>query len=141
MLTLHNFEDYIERKILDRGFEYYEYDQVSEVEELSKDHFSAWVQGTEEYEVYIELTDTQVIADHSCTCPYEWGEYCKHEVAALYYIRDSELYLETEGNSRFQKLEQKIKQLSKADLERIVLDLTKQNRRFMDELYEDWDIE
>lgn len=141
MLTLHNFEDYIEAKIIDRGFEYYEYDQVLEVEQLTKGHFSALVQGTEEYEVNIELAHSQIIFDHSCSCPYDWGEYCKHEVAVLYYIRDSELYLETESNSSFQKLEQKVKQLSKTDLERMVLEMAKKSKSFRNELYEDWEIE
>ena len=48
------------------------------------DVISADVEGSEAapYRVAIRLSETG-IADASCTCPYEWGGYCKHVAAAL----------------------------------------------------------
>lgn len=35
------------------------------------------------YQVAVTLADAGGIADASCTCPYDWGGYCKHIVAVL----------------------------------------------------------
>jgi uncharacterized Zn finger protein len=50
----------------------------------------AQVEGSsyEPYEVTIELSDRHIVTAY-CTCPYDWGGYCKHIVAALLiFIRD-----------------------------------------------------
>jgi len=38
--------------------------------------------------VTVHLDDDREVEDISCTCPYDWGEHCKHEVASLYALRD-----------------------------------------------------
>ncbi|MEN0045954.1 MAG: hypothetical protein AAF806_02735 [Bacteroidota bacterium] len=91
-MTLHNFENYVERKILDRGFDYYENDCVEEVEQLEKGYFSAVVLGSEEYTVTVRLAGNQKIIESYCDCPYDWGNTCKHEVAVYHYLKDSEIY-------------------------------------------------
>src|SRR5437899_3958756 len=48
---------------------------------------TAEVEGSEPYEVTISLHDAGV-ADASCTCPYDWGGYCKHIVAVLLKFAD-----------------------------------------------------
>jgi len=91
-MTLHDFEKQVEKKILDRGFEYYENDLVEEMEQLENGYFSAVVLGSEEYTVNVRLAGKQVIIESECDCPYDWGNTCKHEVAVYYYIRDSKIY-------------------------------------------------
>ncbi len=49
---------------------------------------TAEVEGSEPYEVTISLHDAGV-ADASCTCPYDWGGYCKHIVAVLLKFSDA----------------------------------------------------
>ena len=69
--------------ILERGMEYY---CASCVESLEADEnqISAVVEGTEDYDVLIEL-DRGKVLDMECTCPYaEGGENCKHMAAVLY---------------------------------------------------------
>ena len=46
---------------------------------------TARVQGSEyaPYEIAVSLLDDGSIADATCTCPYDWGGYCKHIVAVL----------------------------------------------------------
>ncbi|MEL6718328.1 MAG: hypothetical protein AAFP82_06405, partial [Bacteroidota bacterium] len=62
-MTLHNFEQYVERKILDRGFDYYEQDLVEEVEQLENGYFSAVILGSEEYVVNVRLAGNQTIIE------------------------------------------------------------------------------
>ena len=72
-----------DKKILARGREYYNDDQVSELD-ISDDEINAVVYGSEEYEVSIGLENGGV-GDMYCDCPYaEDGDHCKHMAAVLY---------------------------------------------------------
>ena len=46
---------------------------------------TAQVQGSDyaPYEIAVSLLDDGSIDDATCTCPYDWGGYCKHIVAVL----------------------------------------------------------
>ena len=81
----HNiFED----AILARGRAYWKDGAVHDLEADDKT-ITALVDGTEEYEVEIDLDDDSV-QDLSCTCPYaEDGAPCKHMAAVLYAWEDS----------------------------------------------------
>lgn len=87
-MNLNNFENHIAKKILARGFDYYEYDSVRSVEEIDGNQFEAEVEGTELYTVEVELDDNENIIDSQCDCPYDLGEYCKHQVAVFFALRD-----------------------------------------------------
>jgi len=53
--------------------------------DIDADIFRFKVRGNHEYDVEIrDLLSGNV--ETSCTCPYNWGEMCKHEVAALKYL-------------------------------------------------------
>lgn len=74
-----------------RGEDYYRSGQVHEIERRG-DMLHAEVSGSsyEPYQVTIELDESGIIAA-DCTCPYDWGGYCKHIVAVLLtYIRKRE---------------------------------------------------
>ncbi|MFQ6016281.1 MAG: SWIM zinc finger domain-containing protein, partial [Anaerolineae bacterium] len=71
-----------------RGEDYYHSGAVLEVLRRG-DMLSAEVEGTsyEPYQVTIRL-DGGGVADAECSCPYDWGGYCKHIVAVLLtYVR------------------------------------------------------
>lgn len=60
MISLKNFEKFIEAKIINRGFfDYYGYGylEVNDVAQVAKDEFVAKVYGSNEYDVYIHLDD------------------------------------------------------------------------------------
>ena len=80
MIKWHNiFDD----RILARGRDYWKDGAVHDLE-TDGERITALVDGTEEYEVEIELDDDS-IRDLSCTCPYaEDGTPCKHMAAVLY---------------------------------------------------------
>ena len=87
-MNLDDFEDYIDPYItLMRGADYYSEGSVLSLEETSPNTYSAKVAGSKVYEVIVHLDDDREVEDISCTCPYDWGEHCKHEVAVLYALR------------------------------------------------------
>jgi uncharacterized Zn finger protein len=71
-----------------RGRSYFDDGAVSDLIKRG-DRLTAEVEGSEfePYEVSIRLHDGGV-AEARCTCPYDWGGYCKHIVAALLKFAD-----------------------------------------------------
>ena len=79
------------REVFERGREYWRSGAVSGLVKRG-DEVTAEVEGSEiaPYRVTIRLHDGGV-AEARCTCPYDWGGYCKHIVAALLKLaRDPE---------------------------------------------------
>lgn len=69
--------------ILARGEEYYTSKCVHNLK-IEEDELSAVVEGTENYQVTIALSE-DTITDMECSCPYAAsGYYCKHMAAVLY---------------------------------------------------------
>ena len=71
----------------DRGVDYYHSGTV-ESATMRGNRLFASVQGSEwdPYQVGITFSGASFTA--SCTCPYDWGGYCKHVVAALLTVSD-----------------------------------------------------
>lgn len=88
LMNLNNFEYYIDPKILTRGSDYFENYCVNTIKESSKNLYEMEVEGTELYLVEVELDDEKDIINTQCDCPYDMGEYCKHQVAAFLALRD-----------------------------------------------------
>jgi len=87
-MNLDSFEEEIESAvILQRGHAYYRGKNVVSLEMIEANHYKAFVAGTQLYEVAATLDDDGEVEDIHCTCPYDWGEHCKHEVAVLYALR------------------------------------------------------
>ena len=86
---MNNWRDLFQDHILARGEMYY-YDGA--VLELHKtEHgYQAIVEGTEDYEVEIEIEEGEV-CEMYCSCPYaEDGSHCKHMAAVLYEIEEQD---------------------------------------------------
>lgn len=68
----------------DRGEDYYHSGAVMDLVRRGH-HLTARVAGSqfEPYRVDVTLTEDGHIASAVCTCPYDWGGYCKHIVAVL----------------------------------------------------------
>jgi len=88
----------------ERGIEYFRMGNVTDLEQFGN-RITATVEGTNDYKVTI-YTDKNTITA-TCTCPYDWGGYCKHIVATL--IALSENYPKIEGNK--DKKEKKVKKI------------------------------
>jgi uncharacterized Zn finger protein len=70
-----------------RGEEYFRDGAVSEAVRRGN-RVTAEVAGGDLYEVAI-LLEEGGIAEARCTCPYDWGGYCKHIVAVLLKLADA----------------------------------------------------
>ena len=132
-MNLNNFENSLEKKILARGYDYYENDYVTSVEETEDNVFEAEVEGTELYTVEVKLDDQANIIDTQCDCPYDMGEYCKHQVAVFLALRDMKNNLSNGNNHISQNsmdsesvLKSPVPKKRKApDIEKILSDRTK----------------
>jgi len=85
-----------------RGQEYFDRGAVWSLEKRG-DTLLARIEGSEyqPYEVTVEL-DAGGIVDAECSCPYNWGGYCKHIVAAvLAYIHRPDQVTERPRSQRF----------------------------------------
>ncbi len=89
-MNLNNFEDYVDTVILERGFYYYQDNSVLSLEETGENKYDALVEGTEMYRVSVELEDQGYIIQTICDCPYVYGEFCKHQVAVFYALRNDQ---------------------------------------------------
>jgi uncharacterized Zn finger protein len=97
-MNLNNFENHIDKKIFARGYDYYENDYVTSVEKIDDNEYEAEVEGTELYTVEVELDDKSNIIDTQCDCPYDMGEYCKHQVAVFLALRDMKNNIPSSNN-------------------------------------------
>ena len=80
-----NWKNLFYKRILERGEDYYEEGLVTDVTKTSSG-YHALVEGSEVYEVEIEMDDGEIY-DLSCDCPFaDGGNYCKHMAAVLYYL-------------------------------------------------------
>lgn len=71
------WKDLFRTHILERGLNYYEEGYVTSLEQTLTG-YTAVVEGTEDYDVEIEIRDGRVY-DMTCTCPYAAEEnYCRN---------------------------------------------------------------
>ena len=85
-MNLNNFKKVIDRTIVDRGYNYYIEVNVLEDYEQTENKYSFHIEGSDDYEVLVELGDNGEILYSECDCPYDFGPVCKHEVAAYYQL-------------------------------------------------------
>ena len=134
-MNLKNFENQVEAKILDRGFSYYENDQVEDIDQIEEKEFSATVLGSDEYTVFIKLSEEHEIISSSCDCPYDWGNICKHEVAVLYYLKDSEEYKDYPSAGKISRIKSELGKYTKPELKALIIEMAKKNRKFREEIF------
>ena len=72
----------VSEKSFERGEEYYDSGMVESVVQRGSRLF-AEVLGSEEDPYHVGVAFREGDFDASCTCPYDWGGYCKHIVAVL----------------------------------------------------------
>lgn len=132
-MTLENFEKKIPEHILDRGADYFEMGNIENVEKVDVGEFSAIVLGSEEYSVFLKFDRQDEIMEHSCNCPYDRGNFCKHLVAVLFYLKkgaDSKLITE----NLLPELMVELEVLDKEELVDLILHFSKRNKPLRDDL-------
>lgn len=132
-MNLHDFEEYIDDIILKRGKDYFRDDHVESIKEVSENQFVIDVIGSDYYTVEVLVDDSGDITDTYCDCPFDWGDYCKHQVAAFLALR-SKLgkKIRNTSNKKSSNSHQKVDieailtSLSKEELVKILLQLSKE---------------
>lgn len=137
MFPFPKFENSIEKKILDRGFDYYEQEHVEDVEALGNGEFSAIVEGSEDYDVFIKIENDK-ITEYACTCPYDYSNVCKHIVAVLYHIRDAEMHKEEYFSTIEDDLIEVMKTIPARELYTFIINYAKRNRKFREDFFEEF---
>ena len=131
-MTLKDFEQFVEGKIVQRGFDYYENEDVRKVEKVSGNEFSAVVFGSRIYSVYVKLNGNEIL-EYECDCPYDWGDTCKHAVAVFYKLRAKDF------TDSAEKLKNIFGNLHDDALRNFVQNLLKKDRKFRNEFLREFD--
>lgn len=89
-MNLENFPNYINDTIVRRGRDYYNKNKVTSVKRLkiNSNSYICTIEGTRAYKVKVEIDDEKEIKKSHCSCPYDLGPKCKHEVAAFYALNE-----------------------------------------------------
>jgi hypothetical protein len=135
VLTRQNFKECIAATIRERGLKYYRDGNVVDVYHPDDHTWTAAVEGTEMYDVEIVETDTNGALECSCTCPYEYGEHCKHVAAVLFAIEAEVEEAEPDKGrkrapSRLEQLRAMLKNASCEQLIQVVIEKAKTDRQF-----------
>jgi hypothetical protein len=146
-IPINEFEQHVNEVILKRGNEYFKNGNVGLVDELISGEYEAVVNGSETYIVNVTLKEG-IITKLKCTCPYDMGPECKHEVAVLYYLQQellnstaeskensSTLKGSTEKNPARKKtvveqVDELLDKLSAEDLKKFIRESCKNDRSF-----------
>jgi uncharacterized Zn finger protein len=136
MLNFADFEADIPDQILERGFDYYQNGQVEEVEKVGENEFSALVMGSEEYEVYVKI-EKDLVTEYVCTCPFDYGDVCKHIVAVLFYIRDADP-ADFDTSPTSQQLEIIFNEISAEEIRNFLMNNLKRNRKLREIFFEEF---
>ncbi len=101
-LTLDEIRELCTESSYERGLEYFHQGRVIDLEQFGK-KIRATVAGTSDYKVAIRADKEDIEA--SCTCPYNWGGYCKHIVATLIALSTNYHKVKRDGEKKEQKIE------------------------------------
>jgi len=97
----------------ERGIEYFRQGSVRDLEQFGN-RITATVAGTSDYEVTICMDKEGV--ESSCTCPYDWGGYCKHIVATLLALSENYHQIKKDKEEKERRIETILNNLSLRDL-------------------------
>lgn len=88
-ISLQNFEQRIQDKILERGRQIWKKGRIRNLTEATPGEWTASVEGSagDDYEVNIGM-EGDALYHWECSCPYDWGDFCKHQTAVLFKIRE-----------------------------------------------------
>lgn len=131
-ITLDNFEQSVESKIVQRGLDYFKNGDIARLEKVGDGDFSALVLGSDRYEVFVKL-DGKIVSEHDCDCPYDYGDVCKHKVAVFYAIRNGDF------SDTADKINSLLENLHDSALRRFVSNLLKKDRSFRQEFLREFD--
>ncbi|WP_332696404.1 SWIM zinc finger family protein [Halalkalibacter lacteus] len=140
-MKLVNFEEYMDDVILIRGKDYFDHGHIEQIKVINKNTYLIEVAGTQDYNVTVTIDETTGVIDSSCDCPYDWGDHCKHQVAAFLALRselkaatDKSMMDESSTTEKETDLETIISKLRKDELIQIILNLSQEHEEIKKKL-------
>jgi hypothetical protein len=122
-VKLIDFEQAIDNRILKRGLDYFHQGHVVSLGTKDKKKYQARVDGSEVYRVEISLNLNDEIEESYCDCPYDLGEFCKHEAAVLFALKNRKTFGEPAVVVE-NDLKQVLAEQNKDELVRILLEIS-----------------
>jgi hypothetical protein len=113
ILTMEDIRKLCTESSFERGIEYFHRGNVTDLEQFGN-RITATVIGTSNYKVTIH-TDKETITA-SCTCPYDWGGYCKHIVATLIALSENYPNIERDKDKKEKRIKKILDNLSLDEL-------------------------
>ncbi|WP_158644111.1 SWIM zinc finger family protein [Pseudobacter ginsenosidimutans] len=139
-MNIETFEKQIDGRLILKGKAYYEDGCIIEMEEIDPGKWEGIVAGSDDYNVFVSLVKKKIV-DCSCDCPHD-VEFCKHLIAALFYIREVILLLDigpvaatTEDKIKKKKkpsVDEALNQIPIKELQDFVKKYAKKNKGFRD---------
>ncbi|NHM31686.1 SWIM zinc finger family protein [Neobacillus terrae] len=130
-MNIYNFSQEINKTILDRGYTYFEEGYIKETYKKGHNEYYFNIEGTEDYEVVVQIGDNGEILYSYCDCPFDSGPICKHQVAAYFELLT---LLDASHNSKPKvksikrpTIDEVLNNLSKEELVSIILEITDDN--------------
>lgn len=134
-MNIKHFETGIPNVIIKRGRDYFRHGHVLNLFEKTEGNWQAEVDGTYIYSVNVELCDFGEIIGSSCNCPYDWGNYCKHEAAVFFALQKAFGEQKTkEIKKETITLQQLLETKSKEELIQLILGTSSNDRRLYNQL-------
>lgn len=125
-----NWRDLFKPWILERGQEYFECGQVTELED-DGDLVRAEVSGTQAYHVEIRRSGKQAVS-MTCDCPYaDQDENCKHMAAVLFELEDRSTQQRTDGRLEWQVA---LEKLSEEQMRTLLRSMAEENGSLQDRI-------
>lgn len=128
-MNINNFENHVNKTILDRGYSYYIEGNVIEAYKQDDNKYIFHIEGSDDYKVIVEIGDNGEILNSECDCPYDFGPVCKHEVAAYFQLFNmlNQGTADGKGTNKSYKrstIQEVLDNLSKEELIKIIINIT-----------------
>ena len=101
-----------------RGMDYYNQGCVQDFNQFGST-ITAYVSGTSIYKVTIDTDGDSTKAD--CTCPYDWGGYCKHIVAVLFTLSENKDAIEKNKKETVRTIENIFADITSEEIKNFLL--------------------
>ncbi|WP_423189265.1 SWIM zinc finger family protein [Alkalibacterium sp. f15] len=121
-MQLSTFHNEIDPIIVERGLDYFRRNKIRKVLKKNESYFEFEVAGSKTYTAVVRLKeDKDTLSETTCTCPYDAGPYCKHQVAAFYYLNENKI--QTDDGIFFANIRLNLSRLYKNELIEMLIDL------------------
>ena len=111
--TIDQIRELCTEESYERGQRYLRQGRVTHLERFGN-KITAIVSGTADYKVTIRVNEKDIEA--ACTCPYDWGGYCKHIVATLLALSEDYHEIDKKGEEEEENIEAILSSISLDEL-------------------------